>query len=183
MLLKPSPPALTTTEPKENPAMATQTNTTRRALVSSLAALPVAAAAPVLAGEHPDAELLRLGDALKRAVAMVDAFPSEEAHGTFYATIRAIRDRGESLDNNLDELQAGCAQVDRENELRQAAHHIQDAIHKIAPRTVDGLKVHAEALAWAFSDAWDEPLDAVDWPDGCVRRFVEAARALPGPSV
>ncbi|MDF3064129.1 MAG: hypothetical protein K0S06_4238, partial [Microvirga sp.] len=51
------------------------------------------------------------------------------------------------------------------------------------PRTVDGLKVHAEALAWAFSDAWDEPLDAVDWPDGCVRRFVEAARALPGPSV
>jgi hypothetical protein len=136
----------------------------------------------VLAGEHPDAELLRLGDALKQAVATVDAFPSEEAHETYYATIKAIRDRGESLDNNLDELQAGFAQVDRENELRQAAHHIQDAIHKIAPRTLDGLKVHAEALAWAFSAAWDEPLDNLDWPDGCVRRFVEAVRGISSPS-
>jgi hypothetical protein len=170
--------------------MATQTNTTRRALVSSLAALPVAAAAPAVAGEHPDAELLRLGEALRQAVARVEAFPSKQAWDAYgdaqAGSIEAIRSRGESLDDNEEELMAAVAPyqgaVDRDEELRRAADRIQDAIHKIAPRTVDGLKVHAEAMAWAFHDAWDKPLDHLDWHKHCARRLVEAARAMPSAS-
>jgi hypothetical protein len=160
--------------------MATQTNTTRRALVSSLAALPVVAV-PALAGEHPDAELLRLGEALKQAIAAVDAFPMEEAWQTCEAIYQAIcaRARGESFDDNLDELKAGNEQIRHGAELRQAADRIQTAIHKIAPRTVDGLKVHAEALAWAFQSAWDQPLNDLDWPEQCARRLVEAVRCFP----
>jgi hypothetical protein len=101
---------------------------------------------PALAGEHPDAKLLRLGDALKQAVARVEAFPSKQAWDAYgdaqAGAIEAIRSRGESLDDNVEELTAAVAPyqgaVDRDEELRRAADRNQDAIHKIAPRTVDG---------------------------------------------
>ena len=52
-----------------------------------------------------------------------------------------------------------------------------------APAAHDcGVGVHARALAWFIADAWDGPIEDVDWDKARAQRFVETVCALAGAS-
>jgi hypothetical protein len=105
------------------------TNLSRRALVTSGAALP-ALVVPALASfspDHPDAELLRFAVQLEAVGQQVEA--------------------ENELAANCDEIKLGQL-VDRLNPLA-------NEILAMQPTTLDGLRVQARALALRAPDLWD----------------------------
>ena len=72
--------------------------------------------------------------------------------------------------------------IARGNELMEAADLLAGEIAKHPPRTIVGVGVHARALAWFIADAWDGPIEDVDWDKARAQRFVETVCALAGAS-
>ena len=72
--------------------------------------------------------------------------------------------------------------IARGNELMDAADLLAGEIAKHPPRTIVGVGVHARALAWFIADAWDGPIEDIDWDKARAQRFVETVCALAGAS-
>lgn len=104
--------------------MAEMMNTTRRSMMGGAAALAAVVAMPVMASEHADAELLRLGRELERAWANERAITAA-FHGVY----------DDDANNLVDDV---C----------DASGRIVDQIRKVTATTPSGLRVKARAICW-----------------------------------
>lgn len=167
-------------------------NLSRRTLVSSAVVLP-ALAVPALASfspDHPDAELLRLGVQLEPIGREADAYSAEcRAHSQEWeaACIRAGLPRIEWYDwpggeAKMDEwrehqnkrmalMPPSDHEVDEDgasvkwNGIRDRLYPLTDEILTINPKTVDGLRVQARALALSDPELWSRAEESSSFSD------------------
>lgn len=180
--------------------MANHALVTRRTLAATLAAaIPAAAVSgPSLVSDDwgDDAELLELGRQLDAAVHEACSIrPAYDAAAdAISAGMRDPKNERALRLANPEHGADGFAMVYRRlfgehdkiiahgNELMEAADLLAGEIAKHPPRTIVGVGVHARALAWFIADAWDGPIEDIDWDKARAQRFVETVCALAGAS-
>src|SRR4051794_17254971 len=156
--------------------MATHADIARRTLAATLAAaIPTATlAGPLSADTCCTAELLELGRKLDEAVREARAF-----RPTYDAACQAVEDgmhdpvnreafhrakHEHAPDEGFSVLYRYLfgehdKVIGRGNDLIESAGKLAEGILTRPARTVAELGVHARALAWTFSKAWDSPLE------------------------
>lgn len=161
------------------------------ALVAAVVPWPTVSAGSRHGAANPDAELMALGRELaEKWAAWTAYFPTYEAASDrieagkvrHRSAFDAVRGQG---DEAFFRVWTGLfreedAIISHGSDLSEAADAAQEAIFAIPPRTLVGLAVHCQALAWTFERAWDRPEDDCDWDLRCVRRVVETVHAMAG---
>jgi hypothetical protein len=141
-------------------------NLSRRHLVTSAAALP-ALALPAFASEaigpnHPDAELIALGDELRRV------WPE------YLAVLSTLNEYGF---DPPDEISARYYALDWQT------GELAEKIMAAPARTLAGLGVKAIVAIHASPHFWDEPFQDTDWDQKGPRALIEAVCSLTGLDV
>jgi hypothetical protein len=145
---------------------------------------------PAADDASPDAELLDLGRQYAAAVADYEVI-RPEARAANLAMSRAqrsamdaVKARGESLDDNIEELTAASEAFmpiqDREDAILRRVEDLGAAIGNLTPRTFLGLRVHADVLAFTFGCVREEPLHrfSLELQAEQAERFAETCRAF-----
>jgi hypothetical protein len=139
------------------------TTLSRRHLVTTAAVLP-ALAIPALASEaigpnHPDAELIALGDELQRL------------SPGYLASIAAT--------NSDDDLISDAAWPEYEAIDRETCE-LAEKIIAVPARTLAGLRVKAIVAIHSSWFLWDKPFDDLDWDQKGARALMEAVCSVTG---
>jgi hypothetical protein len=134
------------------------TTLSRRHLVTAAAALP-ALAVPAFAADHPDAELIALGDELQRL------WPG------YLASIAAT--------NSDDDLISDAAWPEYEA-IDWETCELAEKIIAVPARTLAGLRVKAIVAIHSSWFLWDQPFDDLDWNQKGARALMEAACSVTG---
>jgi hypothetical protein len=165
------------------------TTTTRRALVTGLAAGTAVAATglPAAAAEHPDADLLALGRQLDGLIARYEIAETKWAphDAAWFREIVRMRDTMPNTEAAWREAGARVAAehpVNHEHPDRvmEDSDAPSRAIMALPAATIAGLAVKARLCRFACGQGWDEPFDGADWDVKAIRQLVEAVEALAG---
>lgn len=166
---------------------------TRRAALIGVAvvATPVAGL-PVLAADHPDAELLKAGAEFDRT-AKLFADAQERSRPYWEAWEAALKRKREQigLQSVPDEwYEALDEELSREypiafptcDDVANMMDVPMQAILALPAKTAEGLAVKAQVVRWHYSTLWQTPFDDLDLDDRGVRSLVEAVEGLRAAS-
>jgi hypothetical protein len=164
---------------------------TRRAALIGLAvvATPVTSS-PVLAADHPDAELLKAGAEFDRT-AKLFADAQERSRPYWEAWEAALKKKREEIGLGLQSVpdewyEALDDELSREypiafptcDDVADMMDVPMQAILALPARTAEGLAVKAQVVRWHYSRLWQTPFDDLDLDDRGVRSLVEAVEGL-----
>jgi|SRR5665213_1487509 len=153
----------------------------RRAVMAGAVVLP-ALTLPAIASNHPDAELLAIGEQYDALAAIYEdaqrrAQPRWDARENFLASLRG----GPRTPSNREIMHA-LAQIDRKFPIADpqpddaigATDEPACRIMALPARTIAGLAVKARVAKLAASNYWDDPDDDADWDKLIVRKLIDA---------
>jgi hypothetical protein len=165
----------------------------RRSLVTSAAALPalavpavaVAAASTASVG-HPDAELIKLGEAYER-LALIRAPLVEEYNDKWGEGIAAAKEFSEIHGQEFSEecsrmwIESGAAKAN--DALKPVDEEMEALAIKILTfpaYTIAGLRAKATLVVDVYSGLWGEPFEDLDWDKKNLRVLIEAICSASG---
>ncbi|MET3355930.1 UNVERIFIED_ORG: hypothetical protein ABID33_003857 [Xanthobacter viscosus] len=163
---------------------------TRRSLLKASGALgtvaalavPVAILPKAEAGEHPDAELLRLGAEFEREHVTLASLKNEEdrLNSVFEAEKERRGTRGWDALTALHEEVGAKEAVSQASDQFDKLDAITSVIRSIPARTIAGLAVKVRATAYDchFSLSFDLPPDQIDWQEGCFLQLVREVERM-----